>query len=307
MTPAHATHDSLRTDRLETFARAGLRFQVADSGPVAGPTVVLLHGFPQRATSWAAVSHRLNRCGLRTVAPDQRGYSSQARPRWRTSYALRHLVADVVELIRVIRGPVHIVGHDWGAVVAWSLTAERPDLVSSLVTVSVPHPRAYARSLVSSAQAVRSFYVAPFQVPVLPEYAAHAAPSLVEAALLRAGMPEDAVTRFRREILDDGALGPALGWYRAIPWGSRHPGKSVRVPTTHVWSDGDKALSRRGAELTAHYVQAPFRLEVIAGVGHWIPDEAPDRLASVIEHQVSTAATPSVPVTPATTSPPDVG
>jgi pimeloyl-ACP methyl ester carboxylesterase len=253
--------------------------------------VLLLHGFPQRATSWAKVAELLNERGLRTLAPDQRGYSPQARPRLRTAYALPHLVADVAELVSLTGGRVHLVGHDWGAVVAWALAAERPELVQSLVTVSVPHPRAFARSLLSSAQAYRSLYVAPFQVPLLPELAATSAPWLVEAALRRSGMPHDALVRFRREILDDGALGTALGWYRAIPLGGRSPAmrRSVRVPTTHVWSDRDGALSRRGAELCGEHVRAPYRLEIMEGISHWIPDQAPQRLATSIEQRISSS------------------
>jgi pimeloyl-ACP methyl ester carboxylesterase len=279
--------------RLRSFARDGLRFQVTDTGPNVAPVVVLLHGFPQRASSWAKVAHLLNDQGLRTLAPDQRGYSPDARPRSRAAYALPRLIADVVELVGLIGRPVHLVGHDWGAVVAWAFASERPELLASLTTVSVPHPRAYVRSLVGSAQALRSWYIAPFQLPLLPEYAARSSPRLVEAALRHSGMPGDAIARFRHEILDDGALGTALAWYRAIPLRvGRSAAAAIHVPTTHVWSDQDAALSRRGAELTGRYVQAPYRLEVMEGFSHWVPDEAPDQLAAVIKHRVESASSP---------------
>jgi pimeloyl-ACP methyl ester carboxylesterase len=278
--------------RLKGFDRAGLRFEVTDTGPQEGPVAVLLHGFPQRATCWAGVAERLNADGVRTLALDQRGYSPQARPRSRSDYAMPHLVADVVELIDLTGGPVHLVGHDWGAAVAWALAGHHPELVRSLMTLSVPHPRAYARSLLRSAQLARSWYMAAFQVPLLPEVSARTAPRLIEQALRRSGMPEDALARFRREMIDGGALGPALGWYRAIPLGTGHPETvpPVRVPTTHVWSDEDASLTRRGALMTADHVAAPYRLVILEGVSHWIPDEVPEQLATLIEQRVASAS-----------------
>ena len=277
--------------RLSSYERAGLEFELTDTGPRDGPVAVLLHGFPQRATCWARVAQRLNADGVRTLALDQRGYSPRARPRSRSAYAMPHLVADVAELIDLTGGPVHLVGHDWGAAVAWALAGRHPELVRSLVTVSVPHPRAYTRSLLRSAQLARSWYMAAFQVPLLPEVSARSAPMLVVQALRRSGMPEDALARFRREMIDGGALGPALGWYRAIPlWtGPSMTAPAVRVPTTHVWSDGDSTLSRRGALLTADHVAAPYRLVILEGVSHWIPDEVPEQLAALIEQRVASA------------------
>jgi pimeloyl-ACP methyl ester carboxylesterase len=276
------------TDRIRSYSHDGLRFDVSDTGPTNGPIVVLLHGFPQRATCWRRVSRLLNERGFRTLAPDQRGYSPGARPRTRGAYRMSHLVADVEALLELSARPVQLVGHDWGAVLAWTVAARNPGLLSSLVTVSAPHPRAYSRALMASDQAARSGYAVAFQLPLLPEMLASAAPALVEAGLRRSGMAEDAIRRFRREIVDDGAFGPALGWYRAVPLsGPGRPPAPIRVATTHVWSDGDVALSRKGAELSGDYVEAPYRLEVLNGVSHWVPEEAPERLADLIEERSS--------------------
>lgn len=99
-------------------------------------------------------------------------------------------------------------------------------------------------------------------------------------------MAEDALERFRREIIEDGAFGTALGWYRAVPLaGLSSLTGPVDVPTTHVWSDADGALSRMGAELSGQYVRAPYRLVVLEGVSHWVPEEAPEELAAVIDHR----------------------
>jgi pimeloyl-ACP methyl ester carboxylesterase len=273
--------------RLTCYAHDGLVFDVVDEGPLDGPVVVLLHGFPQRATSWRKVAPLLHAEGFRTVAPDQRGYSRGARPRGRSSYRMSLLVGDAAALVDALGvGPVHVVGHDWGAAVAWTLAAGRPDLVRTLTTVSVPHPGAMVRSLRTFDQLRRSWYMALFQLPWLPELLLGRR-RVAELALRRAGMDADAVARFHSEMVQDGALPGGLGWYRAIPLSDPGLRAKVRVPTTHVWSDADEALGRRGAELTASYVEgAPYRLEVLAGVSHWIPDEAPERLVEIVLERV---------------------
>ena len=111
------THGNAR--RLTAYRHEGLGFDVVDSGPVDGPVAVLLHGFPQRNTCWDGVRERLNKAGVRTVAPDQRGYSPGARPTGRRAYSMPHLVGDVLALLDELsvpgaQAPAHLVGHDWG-------------------------------------------------------------------------------------------------------------------------------------------------------------------------------------------------
>ncbi|MGI9155937.1 MAG: alpha/beta fold hydrolase [Marmoricola sp.] len=271
------------TTRLTSYTNDGLVFDLLDEGPVDGPVVVLLHGFPQRATSWAKVAPLLHAQGFRTIAPDQRGYSRGARPARRRDYAMDKLVSDVQGLVHGFLGhSVHLVGHDWGAAVAWSTAATDPDAISTLTTVSVPHPVAMARSLRTLDQLRRSWYMGFFQLPRAPELLL-SRPRVAATFLGSSGMSREAVARFRSEIVEDGALPGGLGWYRALPLSGSGMGGRVRVPTTHVWSDGDSALGRLGAELTASYVvDAPYQLEVLEGVGHWIPDEAPERLAEIV-------------------------
>lgn len=276
------------TERITQFTNDGLTFDVRDDGPVDGTPVVLLHGFPERSTSWRHVAPLLHAAGLRTLAPDQRGYSRGARPGRRRDYTIRRLVGDVVALAERVGQPVHLVGHDWGASVAWSTAALRPDLVRTLTAVSVPHPAAFVEAWLSSSQLAKSWYMGMFQLPWLPEWTAHRAGGYFERSLLRGGMTVPEVDRFREEIVEDGALTYALNWYRAIPFvDPGATGQKVRVPTTHVWSDEDVALVRRGAERTEEWVDAPYELVVLEGVTHWIPTQAPVALASAILERVT--------------------
>lgn len=275
--------------RLPSYHHDGLTFDVVDEGPLDGDPVVLLHGWPERATSWRKVVPHLHEAGLRTYAPDQRGYSRGARPPRRRDYAMPKLVGDVVALIDTIGRPVHLVGHDWGAVAAWLTAAERPDLVRSLTAVSVPHPKAFQRALLTSRQGVKSWYVAAFQLPWVAERLAEA--GLLDVPLRKGGMSADDVRRFHDEVVDDGALTGGLNWYRAIPHGfSALRDTTVRVPTTYVWSDRDVAVTEVGGSLTPDYVDAPYEAVTLTGVSHWIPTKAPEQLAAHVLDRIASAA-----------------
>ena len=273
--------------RLRTYRNGDLRFDVRDQGPLQGPVAVLLHGFPERASDWDPVASRLNAAGVRTIAPDQRGYSPGARPPTRVSYRMSCLVEDIVALVARIGVPVHLVGHDWGAAVAWRTAADHPALVRTLTTISVPHPAAFARSLLTSSQLLRSWYVLAFQPPVVVEAAVGLFPSLLTGPLRASGLGAAGVLRVEEEVLAYGALPGALGWYRAAPLDAFATTSPVTSPTTHVWSTGEVALSRRGAELTARYVDAPYDLVTLTGVTHWVPQQAPDAVADAVLSRIA--------------------
>jgi pimeloyl-ACP methyl ester carboxylesterase len=275
--------------RLVRYRRDGLTFDVKDAGPIDGEPVVLLHGFPERNTSWREVAPLLHAQGMRTYAPDQRGYSPGARPSRRRDYRLQHLVDDVSTLVDTIGRPVHLVGHDLGALVGWPFVTQRPDVVRSYTAVSVPHPAAMLRALATSRQVLKSWYVAAFQVPFLPEKVA--AVGGFEPALRRAGMTQEEIERFRREMVEDDALSHALMWYRALPLPDRHHlAGPVRVPTTFVWSDGDDAVTEVGGRHTPRHVDAPYRYVELKGVTHWIPTQAPEQLADAILDRIRSVA-----------------
>ncbi|MGJ9422879.1 alpha/beta fold hydrolase [Aeromicrobium sp. CF3.5] len=268
--------------RLTEYSRGPLTFDVIDSGPEDGEPVVLLHGFPQRATAWNQVSERLHAEGLRTYALDQRGYSPRARPTSRLDYRVSELVGDVVELIEQIGRPVHLVGHDWGAIVAWAVAGQHRDLIGTLTTVSVPHPGAFTRSMLNSSQGAKSWYMAMFQLPIVPERILGNRSS-AEKFLRGGGMTAEMFDDYMTNIVEDGALRGGIGYYRSLPLSlSEGMGQMIRVPTTFVWSDRDAFLGRKGAENTRKWVTADYRFEVIEGGTHWLPERNADELAAAI-------------------------
>jgi pimeloyl-ACP methyl ester carboxylesterase len=251
---------------------------------------VLLHGFPQDSTAWKRVTPALHQHGLRTLAPDQRGYSPMARPRGRAAYRLQETAADVLALLDAAGlESAHIVGHDWGGIVAWALGAWHPDRVRTLTVLSVPHPAAMAKAMVTSDQGLRSYYMGLFQLPLLPERLLLAGDGAALRRMLRkGGLPDDAVEHYVARMREPGALSAALGWYRAIPFGARDTVGKVRVPTLHLWSTGDAFLGRAATEATAQFVDAPYRLEILDDLTHWIPELAPDRVAELLTAHIRT-------------------
>lgn len=277
------------TERIERFRNGKFEFEVSDGGPIDGPTVVLLHGFPQNHRCWDGVRDALHTQGHRTIAFDQRGYAPGARPRGRLAYRVDALASDVQTLLHQLGPrPVSIVGHDWGALVAWAVAARAPESVATLTTVSVPHPRAFLRSLATSDQGKRAVYMALFQVPWLPERWIRGHRKAFASVLAKTSMAPSEVERVVTDMVPSGALTAGINWYRAMMLASPRSSAAVSVPTTHVWSTGDTSLARLGAELTGRYVRADYRLEILDG-SHWIPDEHPRELAALIAARVRTA------------------
>lgn len=271
--------------RIESFSRDGLTFEVIDAGPIEGDVVVLLHGFPQFHTSWDAVAALLHEAGFRTLSPLQRGYSPGARPRGRRPYRVSELVEDVSALVGRVGGPVHLVGHDWGAAVAWAFALRHPDLVRTLTALSVPHPGAFLKAM-PQGQLLRSWYMLLFNVPRLPEWLLGDR-ERARRAMAASGMKGTTFEAFWRDFGDGAALSGGLGWYRALAFTDpRRTLAPVTVPTTYVWSDGDTALGRRGAELCEQYVEAPYRFEVLEGASHWLLEERPGDVARIILERI---------------------
>jgi pimeloyl-ACP methyl ester carboxylesterase len=273
------------SERIREFANDGYVFPVRDEGPIDGEIVVLLHGFPQTSKSWDAVTAGLNAAGYRTLVFDQRGYTPTARPRGRFAYRISALVGDVAALVATVGSSVHLVGHDWGAIVAWATAAARPDLVRTLTAVSVPHSRAYLRSLLSSTQAFKSYYIAVFQIPWLADTVLRRFPKLTDRLFADGGMGAAALRQVHSDVIESGALTPAINWYRALPFSSPRYLQRVTRPTTYVWSADDIALGRRCAQLCERYVTGPYRFEVVDG-SHWIPEEKPEFVRDLIVDRI---------------------
>ncbi len=278
---AHPVHLAcpLASVGVQVFTRAGLVFPVRDSGPADSTPVLLLHGFPQPASSFDRVAEGLEAVGLRTVLPTQRGYAATARPRGRRHYRIADLAEDVTALIEALGAdPVHLVGHDWGGALAWAAAGLRPDLVRSLTVLSTPHPAALRESMLRSSQALRSWYVAFFQLPVLPELVLS---KTLARQLHRGGLELTAAHAYAAAMTDGDVLTGALNWYRGLPFSLGTTVGDIAVPTTYVWGRADFALGWTAARRTAAHVRADYRF-VALDAGHWLPEANPAEVADAI-------------------------
>ncbi|MEH1168137.1 alpha/beta fold hydrolase [Micromonospora sp. CPCC 205539] len=270
----------------------GLTFEVRTGGPQDGVPILLLHGFPQHSGEWDAVVPALHAAGLRTYAPDQRGYSADARPVAVADYRIPELVDDAVALLDALGlDSAHLVGHDWGAIVAWALAARHPERVRTLTAVSVPHPAAMAHALATDRQQkARSSYIALFRQPGKAEKVLLALNATALRKLLGGVGDASRVDRYADPMREPGALTAALNWYRAMSRADLADVGPVTVPTTYVWSDHDIAIGRAAAEACAANVTGEYRFALLPGVSHWIPDTAPGPLAEAILARVNAPA-----------------
>jgi pimeloyl-ACP methyl ester carboxylesterase len=262
------------------------RFNTLALGPVEGELVLFLHGFPEFADAWSDVMRSVAGAGFCTLAVDQRGYSEGARPKNISDYEIEHLISDVQGFADVLgRRRFHLVGHDWGAFVAWVLAAKNADRVQSLTALSTPHPDAFFDAVETDEdQKQRSRYISFFRTP------GGSAESFFQAenherlrAVYQGKLPDSAVNENILRLAAPGALTSALNWYRALNLDARIG--EITVPTLYIWSTDDLALGRTAAMETARYVKGPYRFEKFDGISHWLLAEVPDRIAAVLlEH-----------------------
>jgi pimeloyl-ACP methyl ester carboxylesterase len=271
-----------------------LTFDVRADGPEDGRPVLLLHGFPETSASWAAVSPLLAQAGLRTYAPDQLGYSPGARPDEVDAYSAQSLAQVTTDLMTALELPrADVVGHDWGANVAWTLGAWHPDRVRSLTAVSVPHPAAYTAAFRADPEQkersgyIRLFWQAGKAEEVLLADDARRLRRMLSGSEGETGVPPEAIDEYVAVLSAPGALTAALNWYRAMSSDNRVD--PVAVPTTYVWSDGDVAIGRTAAEACANHVTGDYRYVELPGVTHWIPEQAPEQLARAILDRIASA------------------
>lgn len=263
-----------------TVSANGVRLHVVEKGE--GPCVLLLHGFPESWWCWRYQIDPLVNAGYRVIAPDLRGYGeSDVQGPW----DLETIAADVVALLQALCGEerVHLVGHDWGGIVAWHLAAHRPDRFHSLAVFNCPHPAQFRKALLTRPRQLRrSWYVFAFQVPVVPERMLTrdgGAPLLRMYrgnARDRSNFSDAELRPFVEALLRPGQASAMIGWYRSSFRTSVRHYPRIRLPALLGWGMDDRALGYDDLiPGTERWVEG-LRIERVEGVGHFITAEAPD-------------------------------
>jgi pimeloyl-ACP methyl ester carboxylesterase len=275
----------------------GLRFETLVAGPENGEAVILLHGYPQSASSWQHTLDWLAGRGYRGVAPNLRGYSPGANPLDAGEYAMSKLVADVIGIAGALGVErFHLVGHDWGGGLAWMVAGMHPDRLLSLTVISTPHLAAMAEALRTPAQALRSSYMGLFRLPRVPEAMLQFRDFAQLGLGVRAsGLPRKAWERDREQLRRVGIRGP-LNWYRGATRGMDRP-RPVTVPTMFIWGRRDAFLGRRAAEFTEKYVKGEYRF-VEMDAGHWIMDRNTAEFHRLLGEQLDAHHAPVPDVAP---------
>ncbi len=271
----------------------GIAFEVFEAG-TGDRLALLLHGFPEHAISWHKQIGTLVGLGYRVWAPNQRGYGRTTRPQRVADYRMSHLVADVAALIDASGArAVTLVGHDWGAAVAWffAMRALRP--LERLVILNVPHPALFLDVLGRSwRQKIRSWYVLAFQIPGLAERVLGADDGRALVRLLRQSACEpqcfsaEELETYRAQAAEPGALAAMLAWYRAGARGGMAEQLAlgmppITVPTLVIWGEADVALGKETTYGTERYAPG-VRIAYLPGVSHWVAQEAPRRVNELL-------------------------
>lgn len=258
----------------------GVTLSVLDVGE--GPAVVLLHGFPDSSYLWRGQLPGLVDAGLRVIAPDLRGFGESERPDQVADYGIGHSVQDVLEILDALElERAHVVGHDFGAVVAWLVAAYAPERVDRLVAMSVGHPASYRERSIE--QREKGWYQLLFQFPEAEQLLVRDDWKLLRELLRGSGDLE----RYLVDLSRPGALTAGLNWYRANLAPGRELAESPPVPdvaasTLGLWSSGDNYLTEDRMVKSGEHVSGPWRYERIEGASHWLQLDQPERINALL-------------------------
>ncbi|MEJ2010961.1 MAG: alpha/beta hydrolase [Anaerolineales bacterium] len=274
--------DTLPPLREREFDTGEVRLHLVEAGPTTGRPVLLLHGFPEFWYGWRGQIGQLAAAGYRVVVPDQRGYNLSEKPDRIQEYRVDHLAADAAAIAEDAGGAVDLIGHDWGAAVAWHAAMRYPARVRRLAILNVPHPAEMASALRRSwGQRFRSWYILFFQIPWLPERLLGWKNAAGLACMLRSsgrptGFSGADLQRYREAWLQPGAIRGMLSWYRAALRNSSETflARQVQVPTLILWGERDVALETSMAQASLKWCK-DGRLVTFPRASHWVQhDEA---------------------------------
>jgi pimeloyl-ACP methyl ester carboxylesterase len=266
----------------------GLSFAIDEAGQ--GDTfALLLHGFPEARQAWRRQLPALADAGWHVVAPDLRGYGGTSRPEGLDPYRIEHLVDDVAGLFDAFAPKKRILmAHDWGGVIAWQVAIRKRVPLDGLVILNAPHPAVFARVLRSTwRQMFRSWYVAFFQLPWLPESQLTANNGQALARILKGQSPNFSpalLETYRSNVVQPGAATAMINYYRANATAlGRTDGTSEKIatPTLLIWGENDVAL-----DIALTYGNEDFVSDLaitrLPGVSHWVQEDAPDQVNALV-------------------------
>ncbi|HLM74283.1 MAG TPA: alpha/beta fold hydrolase [Polyangiaceae bacterium] len=277
----------MKHDRIKTN---GVSLHVVTDGPEKGPLVLMLHGFPEYWYSWRHQIPFFAERGFRVWAPDQRGYNESDKPDGVAAYNVDELAKDVIGLIDASgRDKVYLVGHDWGAAVAWWTAMRYPERLHKLAVLNVPHPTVMEHTMKTSLKQLRkSWYIFFFQLPFLPELGfkrgdGREMAEAVRRTARRGTFSDEDLEKYREAWAKPGAVTAMLNWYRAV-FRARPPTPKdirIKVPTLLIWGARDVALGREMAQPSVDLCD-DGRLVILEEATHWVQHDEPKRVNQLL-------------------------
>ncbi|MFN0095065.1 MAG: alpha/beta fold hydrolase [Dehalococcoidia bacterium] len=255
----------------------GMNFRIREAG-MSGEPVLLLHGFPETSRMWEQLMPKLAEAGYRCIAPDQRGYSPNARPEGVEPYKTENLVADAFAIADAcgFGAKFHLVAHDWGAGVGWRMVKAHPERIASYTSMSIPHPASYGRAFRDDPdQQQRSQYIIFFQQPGAAEEMMLANDGAMLSTIWDKHTKEE-VAELIAHFKAPGALTAAINWYRAafgLQGGQDIEDEfTVTVPTLLIWGNQDQAVGPATVKTHDQYMKGPNKFVELTA-GHWLVQE----------------------------------
>ncbi len=268
----------------------GIKLHTAFSGPKNGKPVFLLHGFPDAWFGWESQIHALASVGFRVIVPDQRGYNLSDKPKGKAKYRMNIRTQDILGLADSLDlDRFYLAGHDFGAMVSWSIAMFSPERLQCLVIANVPHPlvmQQYIRK--NLAQLRKSWYAFFFRIPKLPERFVRRKNWNRLMSAMAKGLSEEERNRYRDAWAQENAITSMINWYRAVSIrsSSQESTTSIRitVPTLILWGKQDPHISYEMAQLS-EAVCENWRLITFEEASHWVHQDEPDRFNKLmIDH-----------------------
>ena len=250
-----------------------------------GDVVILLHGFPETSRMWKNLIEVLSKNGYKVIAPDQRGYSKGARPSKVEDYRVSKLTRDVFNIADSFDvDKFHLVGHDWGSAVGWSVAAASKDRVLSYSALSVPHVDAFSSAIVNDEiQTKKSYYIDLFKIKYLPEFYFKIF-NFWNLKKVLSSSDKDEIESYLKVFGQKDALKSALNWYRATDLdGSKRIG-DIYVPTLMIYGTRDMAIGEKGVDETEKFIKSYYRLKKIDS-SHWLIQDSFDVVSNeILDH-----------------------
>ena len=283
----------------------GLNFEVDEVSSFDGSNeklALLLHGFPENKFSWRFQLNLLAGLGYRVWAPNMRGYGRTSRPKGVAQYTVERLLDDVAGLIDASGAKeVTLIGHDWGGIVAWCFAIRKVRPLSRLVVMNLPHPAAFTARLTWQ-QRIRSFYIAFFQLPLVPEWlltrdnARLVAKAFYDMAVDKSRFTADVLDYYRDCALQPGAINAMVNYYRGLrlspmKYDSSPDVMPIEVPTLMLWGEQDTALGVETTYGTDRYVK-DLTVRYLPDVSHWVQQEAPEAVNAMLQAWLENRSVP---------------